>query len=174
VRVISSTNRDLGAAMAAGTFREDLYYRLNVFHIRVPPLRERREDVFPLAQAFLHRFAQDLGRPPVGLSSAARRALEGYDWPGNVRELQNLMERTAVLCRAPEVEARFLAPLLPRTVEEETAEPEDLRLEPAVEQLERRVILRALGASGDNKPQAARLLGVSERTLLYKLKKYNL
>ena len=177
VRVLSSTHRDLAAAIRDGRFREDLFYRLNVVHIELPPLRERREDVAPLAAHFLDRFARELGRPPLRLTPAAGRVLEQHEWPGNVRELQNLMERAAVLCDGPEVDASFLRLLLPEPapgapVEEPASE--SLLLGPAVEELERKIILRALSAADDNKAQAARLLGVSERTLWYKLKRYGL
>ncbi len=176
VRVLSSTNRDLAALMRDGKFREDLYYRLNVFNIHLPPLRERREDVEPLAAFFLSKFAQELGKPPLTLTPEARQALAQYDWPGNVRELQNLMERAAVLSGAQDIDAGFFRVLLPQSRPEGATEtpPENLQLEPALEELERKLILRALGAASDNKAHAARLLGISERTLWYKLKRYSL
>jgi two-component system response regulator AtoC len=178
VRVISSTNRDLDAAVAADRFRQDLYYRLNVFHVAVPPLRERREDVMPLAAFFLERYAREFGRPSVHLGPDAAPVLEGYAWPGNVRELQNVMERATVLSgRGGAVDARLLSQLVPRPGADDGALAEagaDLRLGPAVDALERRMILRALNAAGDNKAEAARTLGVSERTLWYKLKKHGL
>jgi two-component system response regulator AtoC len=175
VRVVSSTNRDLEAAMAEKRFREDLFYRLNVFRIELPPLRERREDVGLLARAFLAEFARELGRQPAELSPDAVRLLEAHDWPGNVRELRNLMERAAVLADGPAIGAAFFRGLgasLPEPTEPvgESA----MLLEPAVEDFERRLILRALASTGDNKAQAARLLGVSERTLWNKLKKHQL
>ena len=175
VRVISSTHRDLPAAIRDERFREDLYYRLNVFNIELPPLRARREDVVPLARHFLARFARDVGKPAPALTPAAAAVLEQHAWPGNVRELQNLMERAAVLSDGPEVDAGFFRVLLP-AVEPKAGEPaaESLLLEPAVAELERRLILRALSAAGDNKVEAARLLGVSERTLWYKLKRHGL
>ena len=174
-RVLSSTNRDLPAAMRNGQFREDLFYRLNVFQIQLPPLRERREDIEQLAAFYLDKFTRELKKPPLQLGATARAALLQYDWPGNVRELQNLMERAAVLCRGPEVDGAFFGMLLPARTETAAAQAtEDLRLEPAVEEVERKVILRALAAAGDNKAYAARLLGVSERTLWYKLKRYGL
>jgi two-component system, NtrC family, response regulator AtoC len=174
-RIVSSTNRDLDSAMRQGTFREDLFYRINVFHIHLPPLRERREDIQPLARHFLQRFATELGRPPLVLSEEAERLLVSYNWPGNVRELRNAMERAAVLCSGTLIEGsqfRSLAaePPPPPTVSTE----ESYELTPAVEDLERKMILRALGAADDNKAQAARLLGISERTLWYKLKRYGL
>jgi two-component system response regulator AtoC len=176
VRVISSTHRDLSAAMAEGKFREDLFYRLNVVRIELPPLRARREDIAPLASHFLASAARDLGREPLTVAPDAIGVLEQYDWPGNVRELQNLMERAAVLSDAPIVHASFLRLLLPGSVAEPASGPvpEPLLLEPAIEAVERKLILRALAAAKDNKARAARLLGVSERTLWYKLKRYDL
>jgi two-component system response regulator AtoC len=178
VRVISSTNRDLDAAVAADRFRQDLYYRLNVFRIAVPPLRERREDVMPLATFFLERYAREFGRPSVHLGPDAAGVLESYAWPGNVRELQNVMERATVLSgRGGAVDARLLSQLVPRPGPDDAGIADaaaDLRLGPAVDALERRIILRALNAAGDNKAEAARTLGVSERTLWYKLKKHGL
>ncbi|MFI5364198.1 MAG: sigma-54-dependent transcriptional regulator [Candidatus Binatia bacterium] len=176
VRVVSSTNRDLSAAMREGRFRQDLYYRLNVFHMHLPPLRERREDVRALAAFFLDRFGTELGKGPLTLAADAAQLLEEYAWPGNVRELQNLMERAAVLCGGAQIDASFVRLLLPQLRPADTAQPveETLELEPAIEEVERKLILRALGAAGNNKAQAARLLGISERTLWYKLKRYGL
>ena len=175
VRVVSSTHRDLPARIREGAFREDLYYRLNVFNIRLPPLRERREDVANLATHFLHGFARELAREAPVLTSEALRLLERHAWPGNVRELQNLMERVAVLAAGPEVDVGFFTALMsPASERPAETGPEELALQPAVEQLERKLILRALGAADDNKAEAARLLGISERTLWYKLKRYGL
>jgi len=175
VRVLSSTHRDLSAGIRAGTFREDLYYRLNVFHVHLPPLRERQADVGHLAGFFLARFCQELGKPAPALAPATCELLEQYAWPGNVRELQNLMERAAVLATGPEIDPNFFRLLLPQPSNGNGDSAGDtLALEPAVEQVERKLILRALSAANDNKAQAARLLGVSERTLWYKLKRYGL
>jgi two-component system response regulator AtoC len=176
VRVVSSTNRDLAAAIRAGTFREDLYYRLNVFNVHLPPLRERRDDIPLLAASFLRTFGEELGKRALGLCADAEPLLLQYDWPGNVRELRNLMERAAVLCRGSEVDAALIRMLLPGTgaVVERGVEPLSLELEPAVADVERKQILRALAAAQDNKAEAARLLGVSERTLWYKLKRLGL
>ena len=113
VRVVSSTNRDLAASIRDGTFREDLYYRLNVFHIQLPPLRERREDIAPLAQRFLREFGEELGKGALPLADDALPLLLHYDWPGNVRELRNLMERAAVLCQGPRVDSDLIRLLLP-------------------------------------------------------------
>jgi transcriptional regulator with PAS, ATPase and Fis domain len=177
-RVISSTNQDLEAAVASGRFRQDLYYRLNVFHIAVPALRTRRDDIQPLAEFFLARYAREFGRGTLALAPDVQRLLESYRWPGNVRELQNVMERAAVLA-APggTVDARLLGQLLPTVASEPTGAaetPVDGKLGPAVDAFERKFILRTLHAVGDNKAEAARVLGVSERTLWYKLKKHSL
>ena len=175
VRVLSSTHRDLSAGIRAGTFREDLYYRLNVFQVHLPPLRERRGDISHLAAFFLARFCQELGKPVPALAPTTCQLLEQYPWPGNVRELQNVMERAAVLTSGPEIEAGFFRLLLPQDdAMVPDAAGETFALEPAVEELERKLILRALMVADDNKAQAARLLGVSERTLWYKLKRYGL
>ena len=176
VRVVSSTNRDLAAAIREGRFREDLFYRLNVFEIRLPPLRERREDIPEIARFFLARFGRDLGKPSLRLTEEACSLLAAYDWPGNVRALQNLIERAAVLATGHEIDAGFFRVMLPAAAAPPEQQPEEasFELEPALEEVERKLILRALGASGDNKAQAARLLGIGERTLWYKLKRFGL
>jgi two-component system response regulator AtoC len=171
VRIVSSTNRDLEAAIRDGRFREDLFYRLNVFRIQLPPLRERRADVPALAASFLRAFGQELGKGPLGLSPAATVALKGYAWPGNVRELRNLMERAAVLVGGSEVGEDLARTLLPPAAE---AGGESLDLAAAVDEAERKTILRALAATNDDKPAAASLLGIGERTLWTKLKKHGL
>lgn len=174
VRVVSSTNRNLDEAMAKEQFRSDLYYRINVFSVHLPPLRDRPEDIDLLAQLFVTRFAREMGKPAPNIQPEALKLLRQYRWPGNIRELRNLMERAAVLCRSVEIDTAFVRGLLPSVAA--TAEPEvtSLELEPAVEQVERKLILKALGVTNDNKVAAAKHLGVSERTLWYKLKKYGL
>ncbi len=176
VRVVSSTHRDLEAAIAEGSFREDLFYRLNVFRIELPPLRERREDIPELAAAFLAEFGRELGKGPIGSSAAALDALRAYPWPGNVRELRNLMERAAVLVDGPEVDADLVGELLApaRTTTTDEAGDDPLDLASAVGAAERKAILRALSLTGDSKPKAAALLGIGERTLWTKLKKHGL
>jgi two-component system response regulator AtoC len=174
VRVISSTHRDLAAAIREGRFREDLFYRLNVLQVDLPPLRERREDIVPIARHFLGVFARDLGKPSLVLGPEAQRLLEQYEWPGNVRELQNVVERAAVLSDGGVLDASAFRHLLPPAGASAEDASGTLLLEPAIEELERKLILRALGAADNNKSQAARLLGVSERTLWYKLKRYGL
>jgi transcriptional regulator with PAS, ATPase and Fis domain len=171
VRVVSSTNRDLEAAIRAGGFREDLYYRLNVMRIQLPPLRERGDDVARLAAAFLAEFGRELGKGPLALAPGARAALARYAWPGNVRELRNLMERAAVLCGESEVSEALVGALLPPAPASEGASHD---LESALNETERKAILRALAASRDDKAAAAALLGIGERTLWTKLKKHGL
>ena len=159
VRVISATNRDLDGAVRAGAFREDFYYRLNVFAVRVPPLRERREDVLPIADRFLGA----RGLPPEKLSPAARERLLALPWPGNVRELENALERALILAGDEEIEPGLLgggpSAAAPRGVG-------DLLVDGfSLDAFERDVILASLERSGGNKARAARALGVSRRRL---------
>ncbi len=171
VRIVSSTNRDLETAMREGTLREDLYFRLNVFRVKLPPLRERKEDIAALAEALLSGFARDLGKPALRLAPEVASVLQGYAWPGNVRELKNLMERVAVLCKGEVVGPSFVRSFLPAEVAPARA---DLNLEQTLADLERRMILDALVASADNKSAAAKLLSIGERTLWTKLKKHGI
>src|SRR5262249_20620502 len=152
---------DLEGAIRDGRFREDLFYRLNVFRIHLPPLRERREDIPALAAAFLEHFGLELGKGAIALGAQAHVSLERYAWPGNVRELRNLMERAAVLATGQEVSEELVRTLLPGGREE--TPPSNLDLESAVAEVERRTILRALAATHDNKAAAAALLGIGER-----------
>src|SRR5262245_23922278 len=108
-RIVAATNRDLPRAIGQGQFREDLYYRLNVFAIQLPPLRERREDILPLSEGFLSEIGRGLGQPPAGISRDAREMLTAYHWPGNVRELRNILERAAILCEGGLITAEYLA-----------------------------------------------------------------
>jgi DNA-binding NtrC family response regulator len=175
-RIVSSTNRDLERAMSEGAFREDLYYRLDVIRIEVPPLRERREDIPALAAAMLASFGRELGKGSLSLSDHALTALERAPWRGNVRELRNVLERAAVLADGPVIEREVLAQLGSSSDASGEAEEEGAvaPLAQAVAQAERRAILCALAASGDNKAEAASLLGIGERTLWTKLKKHGL
>jgi len=171
VRIISATNRDLESAIAAGAFRSDLYYRLRVIQIEMPPLRERREDIPYLAGHFLRRFGRRRPGGPPSITREALALLQDYPWPGNVRELENVIERAVVLCRG-EVVGTSLLDLRDRPVE--AREPSGLKLDEALDRVERDMILRALEESKQVKARAARLLGVSERSLWYKLKKHGL
>ena len=172
VRIVSSTNRDLEAARQEGRFREDLYFRLNVFQLKLPPLRERTADVALLAETFLAGFARDLGKPALRLAPEAVPMLQAYAWPGNVRELRNLMERAAVLSRSEVVGPSLIGSLVRTEAEPRRAERDDLNLERALAGLERRMILDALAATDDDKSAAAKLLGIGDRTLWTKLKKH--
>jgi len=180
VRVLSATNQRLEQAIEEKRFRSDLYYRLNTFELRLPPLRERKLDIDILAPRFLARFAREIGKSGSELSTAGLDLLRSYDWPGNVRELRNVMERAAVLAPPGAVDDGFLASVMGRGGKAlaQPAEPDDeeadLPLAQAVERFERRLLLRALDATSDNKAEAARRLGVSERNLWYKLKKHGI
>ena len=171
VRLLAATHRNLEALVREGRFREDLYYRINVVTIVLPPLRERREDLPPLIEHFLRAFAGKNGKTVRGLTREAREALLRYDYPGNIRELENLMERAVVLTRDDVIGVEDL----PLTLE--TPAPgsgEGAGLIAAVEGLERRMIREALGKADGTQTRAAELLGISERVLRYKLKKYGL
>ena len=171
VRLLAATHRDLEALVRAGGFREDLYYRINVVTLAVPPLRERREDIPLLLDHFLSKFARANGKTIRGLTREARDTLLRYDYPGNVRELENLMERAVVLTR-DEVIGRADLPLSVRDAEPESGEATGLPA--AVEGLERRMIRDALARADGVQTRAAELLGISERVLRYKLRKYGL
>ena len=171
VRLLAATHRDLEAAVRAGTFRDDLYYRINVVTVTVPPLRARRADIPPLLEHFLARFARDNRKPIRGLTAEARDALLRYDYPGNVRELENLIERAIVLTRDDVVGLGDL-PLCVRAPEVAADDPASLPA--ATEGLERRLIRDALAAAGGVQTHAAEALGISERVLRYKLRKYGL
>jgi two-component system, NtrC family, response regulator HydG len=169
VRVVSATNRHLEELMQDGLFREDLYYRLNVFPILVPPLRDRLDDVERLATHFVARFATRCGKKVTGMSSEAIAKLGTYSWPGNVRELENVIERAIILSRGERVEEDdldFGARRLP------TASPTDLS--GALEELERRKLVEAIGKHRGRKSDVARELGINRSTLYYRLKKYGL
>jgi DNA-binding NtrC family response regulator len=160
VRVITATHRDLKRQVAEGKFREDLFYRLNLFPIEVPPLRERGEDVIRLARFFLARAARSLNKPELRLSPGAEKVLCGYNWPGNVRELENMMERMAILCddmvEADDLPVTAAGPVRPVLFRD----------------IEKQAILDALKANGGNRSRTAQQLGISLRTLQYRLKEY--
>jgi two-component system response regulator AtoC len=183
LRVVAATNRDPLDAVEDGQLRRDLYFRLNVVRVDVPKLRDRRGDIPVLAIHFLEKYSLELGRSTPRLHPTVLERLEVYAWPGNVRELENLMERAAVLCRGNEVTLSHLpaelsqgpqTPTSPGGTDELPAEEGDLCLKDRVEALERQLIQNALARSDNNKAAAARLLGVSERTLWYKLKTYHM
>jgi DNA-binding NtrC family response regulator len=172
VRIISATNRNLKGEVKDGTFREDLYYRLNVVTIAVPPLRERKEDLSPLIDHFFNHFAVENGKDIQGISSEARDLLLRYDYPGNVRELENIIERVVVITRGPVITSRDL-PFSRSSVHPHMSEVKTWRsLKESVEDLECKMIQRALEETANHQTKAANLLGISERMLRYKLKKY--
>jgi len=167
VRVIAATNRDLRKAVERGDFREDLFYRLQVFDIRMPALRERPDDVLPLGETFLQEIAKSFGRPPAGLTKDAREALIRHDWPGNVRELRNALERAAILAEGGLIHAEHLA-LHSRT------RPSDAHATSDIGTVERETIARVLRETRWNKSQAAKRLGLSRTQLYVRMKKYRL
>jgi DNA-binding NtrC family response regulator len=170
VRLLAATNRDLRAALEEGTFREDLYYRLNVVPIDIASLRERKEDIPDLANLFLARFSKDSGRQIRGIAPAAMQLLRGHYWPGNVRELQNVIERACALAAGPELDVADIHLDLPRNRVDGGGDrflPEGMTLD----QWEDEMIREALKRAGGNKSQAARLLGLSRNALRYRLSK---
>ena len=165
VRIVAATNRDLKKAVERGDFREDLYYRLQVFDIRIAPLRERREDILHLSDAFLEEIGKSFGRPPAGLTRDAREALLNHDWPGNVRQLRNALERAAILCEGGLISARHLSLETPARARPATT---DLNV------VERDTIAQVMHDAHWNKSQAAKRLGLSRTQLYGRLRKYNL
>jgi DNA-binding NtrC family response regulator len=174
LRVICATNRSLPEMVKEGRFREDLYYRLNVVPVQVPPLRDRREDIRELARHFLARSAMQLGRIPQTLSDGAAQLLESYSWPGNIRELQNLLERMAVLCESQIIEESDLplefvvAAGLTREAERETS------LQAAMSAFERGFLKKTLAQNDWNRRRTAEVLGIGYSTLKAKLKGYGI
>lgn len=170
VRLLAATNRDLRAALEQGTFREDLYYRLNVVPIDIAPLRERKEDIPDLANLFLSRFSKDSGREIRGITPAAMQILLGHYWPGNVRELQNVIERGCALAAGPELDVQDIQLDTPRAragAANDRFLPDGMTLD----QWEDEMIRESLKRANGNKSQAARLLGLSRNALRYRLSK---
>ena len=172
VRVVAATNRNLEQAVEDGSFREDLYYRLNVFPIYMPPLRQRKTDIILLAEYFLDKYSRENGKDIRRLSSPAIDMLMQYHWPGNVRELENCMERAVVLCDSGAIHAYHLPPSL-QTAEESDTFP-GRTLDEAVQALEREMIIDALKSTRGNTVQAADILGSTPRKIGYKAHKYDI
>ncbi len=172
VRIVAATNRDLAQMVRSGLFREDLYYRLNVIPIHIPPLRAHREDIVPLAHHFLNRYNLETGKRIEGFSPEVKKELIEYSWPGNVRELENIIERAVVLTKGNMVTALGL-PLM-ETGEERVKEPLEKSLPETLADVERQLISEALRRSGGVKSRAAELLGIKKSALFYKLGKYRL
>ncbi len=178
MRLLAATNRDLAAEVQAGRFREDLYYRLNVVQIRLPPLRERQEEIAVLAERMLARHAGRAGVAQRRLSAQALELVQRYRWPGNVRELENAMERALVLSEEEEIGAEALPEAVQRAG---TPEPvpaqvgaDDFSVKRAQRVMETELIRRALERTGGNRTKAAELLELSPRALLYKIREYGL
>lgn len=176
VRVISATNADLEEQVRQGSFREDLYYRLNVIPLQLPPLRERREDLLPLVGHFLEKFCRLMGRPVMTVSKPALDALEGYRWPGNVRELENLVERLVALTEHDTIVINDLPGEMSAALQPQRGicldlSPDGIDLPAAIEGLERKLIVKALQMSGNVKAKAATLLGLNRTTLVEKMKR---
>ena len=177
VRVVAATNRNLAAAITRGSFREDLYYRLNVFEIRIPSLRERPEDILPMAESFLEELGAAMGRPAAGISRDGRAWLLEYPWPGNVRELRNAIERAILLCDGGLITRQHLPTAAPAPARATTVlEPATPLIPGAVDldAMDRSFIEKALDQTRGNKSKAARLLGLSRAQLYTRLEKYNI
>jgi DNA-binding NtrC family response regulator len=176
VRVLAATNRNLKAAIAQGGFREDLYYRLAVFDIALPPLRDRPEDVAMLVEAFLEEIGRSVGRPAAGISQEVRDKLVAYPWPGNVRELRNAIERAVILCEGGLITSEHLPVGIAAA---QAPAPAVVPAAPAggaatLGAMEREMIVDALARAGNNKSEAARLLGLSRAQLYSRLEKHGL
>jgi Nif-specific regulatory protein len=177
VRLIAATNRDLTAEIAAGRFRTDLFYRLGVFNVHLPPLRERGDDVLLLAEAFIRTLAPRMGKSDVTLSRDARDLLRRHPWPGNIRELQNAIERGLITCEGTLVTAAHLALALPSKSIGPPHESEPARSAPSsmdLQDLERKAIIEALERTQGHKARAARLLGLTRFQLYSRLKRYHI
>jgi len=173
VRLVAATNRDLRAALEQGTFREDLYYRLNVVPVDIPPLRDHKEDIPELVNLFISRLSQESGKQLTGVTPEALKMLVDYPWPGNVRELQNIIERAATMARGATLEAgdiHFDSPHTKAADSGTSVLPEGMTLE----QWEDEMIREALRRANGNKSQAARMLGLSRNALRYRLSKIGL
>jgi transcriptional regulator with PAS, ATPase and Fis domain len=172
VRIVAATHRDLRAAIAEGKFREDLYYRLSMVELTVPPLRERPDDILLLARHFVQKFSREFGKPVVGLTPRAAIVLQRHSWPGNVRELEHVIGRACMLSESVTVDVSDL----PQELTQQNA-PSGEESASAVSHLanqERRLVEEALREAGGNQSEAARRLGIGRDALRYKMKRYNL
>jgi transcriptional regulator with GAF, ATPase, and Fis domain len=184
IRVIAATNRDLHGAMQRGQFREDLYYRLGVFEIALPPLRERADDIIELAETFLAEISETVGRPPAGIAQEAKDQLVAYSWPGNVRELRNAIERAVILADGGLIRSEHLPVTAPRRQAPPAAAPAadgtmpSLAVFPAtgvnLEAVEKSLVVKALAQARHNKTRAAKLLGLTRAQLYSRIEKYGL
>ncbi len=172
VRVIAATNRNLSQLIHDGRFRDDLYYRLNVVTIEIPPLRERKEDIKPLIEFYSRRFAQEAKHPKLAFSKEAMDLLLKYGYPGNVRELENIVHRAVVLSREGLITTGGVSGSLEAHPSEQELETDELNLNMQVEMLEKKLAMKALEKTSGNQSKAAALLGISERNLRYRLNKW--
>jgi transcriptional regulator with PAS, ATPase and Fis domain len=176
--VIAATNRDLHGAMQRGEFREDLYYRLGVFEISLPPLRDRVQDILELADIFLKEIGESVGRPAVGIAPDARDHLMAYGWPGNVRELRNAIERAVILADGGMIRSEHLPVAAPRPTASGAPESSPAGPLPAggvnLEAIERQLVIKALTQARHNKTRAAKLLGLTRAQLYSRIEKYGL
>ena len=169
VRVIAATNRNLEEEIKKGTFREDLYYRLNVVSLNVPPLRERKEDIFLLATSFLKQFCSENNKKIEGFSNEASSAISAYDWPGNIRELRNCVESAVVMCRSDQIELSDLPPAVSRAKGGNSIE---IELGTTMDEAEKKIILSTVAFCKGNKSRAADVLGLGRKTIIRKMQEY--
>jgi DNA-binding NtrC family response regulator len=172
--VLAATNKDLLTEIKKGNFREDLYYRLKVVHLELPPLREIAEDIPLLANHFLKRASEAAGRPGMQLNEDALKGMTAYKWPGNVRELENEIQRLVAITPRKGITLRDLSPRILDGTQVEVSSGGPRNLPDAVADLERTLISRALSASGNNQVKAAELLGISRQGLINKIKRYDI
>ncbi|HEY6362576.1 MAG TPA: sigma 54-interacting transcriptional regulator [Vicinamibacterales bacterium] len=172
IRLVAATNKDLEKAVAGGDFRDDLYHRINVFTIFVPPLRDRRSDILLLADHFLEKFAREHGKQVRRISTPAIDMLASYHWPGNVRELANVIERAVVVCDASVIHGHHLPPTLQTA--EASGTMQTLTLQETLEAVERDALQDALKSARGSRAKAARLLGATERVFNYRVRKYGI
>lgn len=170
VRIIAATNRDLKKEIELGNFREDLYYRLNVVNLEVPPLRERKEDLFLLCTNFLNQFATENNKKITGFSDSAKNAINNYSWPGNIRELRNCVESSVVMCRGSQIELSDLPPVVSKQADKTDCTG---NIGKTLEQIEHEAILSTLDFCKGNKSKAAEMLGIDRKTIQRKLEEYD-
>jgi len=174
VRIITATNQDLSSAVQSGTFRSDLFYRLNVVPIHVPPLRERKDDLIPLVNYLLDKFASKYGKKIGAISPEVMATFTNYDWPGNIRELENVMERMVVMSETDSLSLDQVPPEIRGVVSTTEASTLKEKIETLSQVTEKQMIIDALNKTHQNRTQAAKLLGISRRTLQNKIKEYGL
>lgn len=178
IRIIAATNRDLQAMVKESTFREDLFYRLNVIHLILPPLRDRREDISLLANHFLQKFSSENQRDIIDIDPMAMSLLTAWSWPGNIRELSNVIERAVVMNSGPIIFSEDLPPQIRQPVcnagEAKTAPVGERNLKEEIKRVEKRIIMEVLEQQEGNRTRTALMLGISRRALMYKLQEYGI